>query len=92
MRERDYEDRREVDAGRNALAALELVGGHMDAIRTVAMGEIINSRPEHVELRERMIVTCQIMDAVKSALERSVAAGDAAQHRIILSETVTLRR
>ena len=88
----EYALRREAAEGREATAALSLVSTHMEAIRSAAVDEIINSRPEHKELRERMIVTCQIVDAVRSALEKSVVMGDAATHRLVLAETVGLRR
>lgn len=90
--DRESDQRAEAAAGREAKNALALVGAHMDRLRAVALEQIISSHPEHVALRERMIVTAQIIDGVRAALEKSVLAGDNAQHSLAMAETVGFRR
>ena len=85
-------DREAIRKGREAEAALALLDPHFEALRDVCVREIISSHPEHVALRERLIVTCQILDAVRSAVQKAAVSGQAYNARDILSQTVSLRR
>ena len=88
----EYALRREIGEGQRAKAAMDVIGLHLEGLRAAAIEQIVGSHPEHLAFRERMIVTCQIVDAVRSAIEQAVAAGEAAQYKLHLSETVGLRR
>ena len=78
--------------GREAESALRLLDPHFAALRDVALREIVSSAPDQLAFRERMIVTCQILDAVHDALAKCCVSGHDAMHRDILSQTVSLRR
>ena len=58
----------------------------MDKLRAAAIERIINSDPTDQLNRERMIVTCQILDAVRAELERLVDAGNAASLLALLAD------
>ncbi len=90
--ERHRADMETLRKGREAEAALALLDPHFTALREVCVREIISSHPDHTSLRERMIVTCQILDAVRSAVQACCVSGHDAMHRDILSRTVSLRR
>lgn len=92
MFDHEMSDAQEITTGRENELAMAVVGRHMEEIRKVAMAEIISSSPESVGLRERMIVTCQILDAVKHAMEKAIASGQAANYRVNMAETISLRR
>ena len=83
--EREMSDLREAQAGREARRALDIVGGHLDTLRTRCLSEAVRSAPDAHDLRERMIVSCQVIDAMRHVLELSVASGAAADVRMLMA-------
>lgn len=84
--DREASDLRESQMGREAKAALEVLGRHFDNLRAACIEKAVASSPDAVALRERMIVSCQVIDAMRNVMERAVAGGAAADVRL-LAET-----
>ena len=82
--DREMSDRREAQAGREARAALAIVGGHLDTLRARCLDQAVLSAPGELAVRERMIVSCQVIDAMRHALEMSISAGAAADVRLLM--------
>lgn len=68
-----------------AQTELELTREAMAAIRATALEELIRTPPDQTRKIDRLIMTAQIMDAVRKSLETMVAEKDVAQARIELS-------
>lgn len=73
---------RAIARGNKATSEFELLEEAFTTIRTVALETAVNSRPEDVALRERMIITAQLIDGVKTAILRIAEDGDAAREYI----------
>lgn len=86
----EAEDRRAALAASRARTELQMTGAAFAELRAKTIEQIIASAPEQVAFRERMIVTCQILDAVKATLEDIVTAGTYAE--AALAQNDLLRR
>lgn len=80
----------EIRAGDRARAELAQTEDAFRRLRTAAMEELIATTPDQTAKRERLIVTCQIIDAVRKALFDT--AQGAVMARAALAQQDLLRR
>jgi hypothetical protein len=59
-----------------------MTGEAFNRVREAAMSALVQSSPGQEALRERLIVTCQICDAVQAALLDVVNTGAIARHAL----------
>jgi len=83
-------DQLAVYAGQRAWSELEQTAAAFARVRAAMVEEIIKTGPDHVAKRERLIVGCQIIDAVRDALRNVVDNGRVAE--AALAEADLLRR
>lgn len=76
--------------GHSAAVALDVLDIAFAEFRAAAVEEMIKSAPEALAKRERLIVACQILPAVRAAIEKMVANGTAAE--IALRDAELTRR
>ena len=69
---------REIVHGHAARAELNLVGEIIAKTRAALVEEIIAAKADDELNTQRKIVTCQVLDKLKAALQQAVGAGEAA--------------
>lgn len=75
-------------AGRAARARieLELTEAAFAGLRVAALNELVATTPSQSDKREKLYLTCSILDAVRKALLDAVAAGEVANYATQLAE------
>lgn len=84
----EISDSQEIALGHRAKAELDVTARAFAHLRGVMLEEIAASQPHQADRRERLYQGLQVLDAVKTALTRAVSAGEAAQMRQIVLETL----
>ncbi|HWA60867.1 MAG TPA: hypothetical protein VG939_05805 [Caulobacteraceae bacterium] len=74
-------DAQEIARGRRARQEWAELEGAFARLRQAMMEEIIATPFAEAERRERLYLSCQVLDAVKAALLAAVGAGEAAKLR-----------
>lgn len=74
-------DAEEIAQGSRARTDFQAFEDAFDKLRAVSLEKIIKSAPADLALRERLVVTVQIIDAIRDELLRLAGAGDAARLR-----------
>lgn len=75
-------DDQAVAAGHRATLEMEQTAAAFERVRQATLKALINSKAGEEAVRERLIVTCQILDAVQSALQDVVNNGLIAEEAI----------
>jgi hypothetical protein len=78
----DQDDHAAVAKGHRAERELNETAEAFEQVRAAAVGALINTAAGQEAVRERLIVTCQILDAVQRALLDVVNGGKLAEHAI----------
>lgn len=78
----DNIDAQAVAQGHRAERELNETAQAFEKVRAAAIAALINTAPGQEAVRERLIVTCQIIDAVQAALLDVVNDGKVAEHAI----------
>jgi phage-related tail protein len=75
-------DEQAVAKGHRAEREYEETAEGFEKVRQAAVKALINTKAGEEAVRERLVVTCQILDAVQSALMDVVNSGQLAEHAI----------
>jgi hypothetical protein len=75
-------DDQAVASGHRAKLEMEQTAAAFERVRQATLKALINSKAGEEAVRERLIVTCQILDAVQSALQDVVNNGLIAEEAI----------
>jgi hypothetical protein len=80
------DDRTAESRGHKARQELEMTNAAFDGLRAAALNELVATGPEQVVKREKLYLTCSILEAVRKALNDAVDAGNVASYTIQLAE------
>lgn len=72
--------------GAQARRELELTEQAFAGLRAAALEALVATTPDQSAKREKLYLTCSILDAVRKSLMEAVAAGEVANYAITLAE------
>jgi len=78
----DQDDHAAAAKGHRAERELQETAAAFDRVRLAAVEALIKSAAGQEAVRERLVVTCQILDAVQAALLDVVSSGKLAEHAL----------
>ena len=78
----EQQDAEAAARGREAEREFAETRAAFERVRQAAVASLIATAPGQEAVRERLVVTCQILDAVQSALMDVVNSGKLAEHAI----------